>query len=89
VSSEAVKLFRLGCAPEAWDDTVNWAKSKSHDLALVEKAGLIIRKSETPDARPENQDPNSQTPDPRPQTRNFYDRFRGGSCFRFATSRAG
>jgi DNA primase len=39
-----VKLFRLGYAPEAWDDTVNWAKSKSHDLALVEKAGLILRK---------------------------------------------
>jgi DNA primase len=44
VSPEAVKLFRLGYAPEAWDDTVNWAKSKSHDLALVEKAGLILRK---------------------------------------------
>ena len=45
VSPEAVKLFRLGYAPDAWDDTVNWAKSKSHDLELVEKAGLIIRKS--------------------------------------------
>jgi DNA primase len=44
VSPEAVKLFRLGCAPDAWDDTVNWAKSKNHDLALVEKAGLILRK---------------------------------------------
>lgn len=44
VTDEAVKLFRLGCAPEAWDDTVNWAKSKGHDLALVEQAGLIIRK---------------------------------------------
>ena len=38
------KLFRLGYAPAAWDDTVNWAKSKHYDLALVEKAGLIIRK---------------------------------------------
>jgi len=47
VSEEAVKLFRLGAAPDAWDDTVNWAKSKDHDLALVEKAGLIIRKEET------------------------------------------
>src|SRR5271170_4748148 len=27
VSVEAVKLFRLGAAPEVWDDTVNWAKS--------------------------------------------------------------
>ncbi len=44
VSAEAIKLFRIGCAPELWDDTVNWAKSKGHDLALVEKAGLILRK---------------------------------------------
>jgi DNA primase len=81
VSPEAVKLFRLGYAPDAWDDTVNWAKSKSHDLALVEKAGLIIHKSETPDARPETQDTKSQTPDPRRQTRNYYDRFRGRLMF--------
>ena len=47
VSAEAVKLFRLGAAPEVWDDTVNWAKSKGHDLALVEKAGLILRKEGT------------------------------------------
>jgi DNA primase len=45
VSPEAVKLFRLGYAPDAWDDTVNWAKSKNHDLTLVEKAGLIIQKA--------------------------------------------
>jgi DNA primase len=47
VSNDAIKLFRLGAAPELWDDTVNWAKSKSYDLPLVEKAGLIIRKEET------------------------------------------
>lgn len=46
VPPEAVKLFRLGYAPEAWDDTVNWAKSKGHDLATVEQAGLIIRKDD-------------------------------------------
>jgi DNA primase len=44
VPPEAVKLFRLGAAPDLWDDTVNWAKSKDHDLPLVEKAGLILRK---------------------------------------------
>ena len=44
VSAEAVKLFRIGCAPDLWDDTVNWAKSKGHELALAEKAGLILRK---------------------------------------------
>lgn len=47
VSDEAVKLFRLGAAPESWDDTVNWAKSKGHDFAVVEQAGLIIKKEET------------------------------------------
>jgi DNA primase len=47
VSAEAIKLFRIGAAPELWDDTVNWARSKKFDLATVEKAGLIIRKEET------------------------------------------
>src|SRR5207249_10958690 len=44
VSEEAIKLFRLGYAPEVWDDTVNWARSKGHDLTVIEKAGLILRK---------------------------------------------
>lgn len=46
VAPEAVKRFRLGYAPEAWDDTVNWARSKNFDLALVEQAGLIVHKDE-------------------------------------------
>ncbi len=47
VSGDAIKLFRIGAAPDTWDDTVNWAKSKDYPLDLVEKAGLIIRKEET------------------------------------------
>jgi DNA primase len=47
VSAEAVKEFRLGAAPESWDDTVNWAKSKGFPAELCEQAGLIIRKEET------------------------------------------
>lgn len=47
VTEEAVELFRLGFAPDAWDDTVNWAKSKGFDAAVAEQAGLIIRKPET------------------------------------------
>jgi len=73
VSPEAVKLFRLGAAPDAWDDTVNWAKSKGHELPLVEQAGLIIQK--TGDAHaPQPRTPNSQL-------RNYYDRFRGRLMF--------
>ena len=44
VPEEAVGIFRLGCAPDAWDDTVNWARAKGHDLSIVEQAGLILRK---------------------------------------------
>jgi DNA primase len=44
IAEEAVKRFRLGYAPEAWDDSVNWSKAKGYDLALVEQAGLILRK---------------------------------------------
>lgn len=44
VSDASIRAFRLGCAPEAWDDTVNWAKGKGYDLASMEKAGLVLRK---------------------------------------------
>jgi DNA primase len=44
VSQEAIEHFRLGYAPDLWDDTVNWGKSKQHELTLVEQAGLILRK---------------------------------------------
>jgi DNA primase len=47
VAAEAVKEFRIGAAPEAWDDTVNWAKAKGFPAELCEQAGLIIRKEET------------------------------------------
>ena len=47
VGAEAIGLFRLGCAPDAWDDTVNWGASKAYEPALLEKAGLILRKEET------------------------------------------
>jgi len=44
VSDEAVRLFRLGYAPDTWDDTVNWARSKGFEPALLEQSGLVIRK---------------------------------------------
>jgi DNA primase len=42
ISPEAVRRFRLGYAPLAWDDTVNWARSKGYDLTVVEAAGLVV-----------------------------------------------
>src|SRR5262245_13274523 len=46
VSDEAAQLFRLGYAPDAWDDTVNWSRSRGYEIATVEKAGLVINNPE-------------------------------------------
>jgi DNA primase len=82
VSAEAIKLFRIGAAPESWDDTVNWARSKKFDLATVEKAGLIIAKEI--DAAPSTPDADASA-DPaaghRPSAVRYYDRFRGRLMF--------
>src|SRR5665213_3563184 len=97
VSADAIKLFRIGAAPESWDDTVNWARSKKFDLDTVEKAGLIIRKGSAPvpgaavDA-PSTANANDEASfathegaraplDQKFETRNFYDRFRGRLMF--------
>jgi DNA primase len=95
VSEEAIKLFRLGAAPDAWDDTVNWAKSKGHDLETVEKAGLIIQKarggSQESEVRSQESGVGSQKAEDGSQKsedgssvsgfRRYYDRFRGRLMF--------
>ena len=81
VSAEAVKLFRIGAAPDAWDDTVNWAKSKNYEPALVEKAGLIIQRSEVRSQKPEIESAKSGLRPPASDIRHYYDRFRGRLIF--------
>ncbi len=44
ISPEAIKLFRLGYAPDDWEDSVNWARSKKLDLEVVLQSGLIAKK---------------------------------------------
>lgn len=46
VPDDAIRLFRLGFAPDAWDDTLNWGKSRGFEPALLEQAGLVIRREE-------------------------------------------
>ncbi|MDD5141421.1 MAG: DNA primase [Verrucomicrobiales bacterium] len=75
VSAEAIKLFRLGAAPDAWDDTVNWAKSKNYDLPLVEKAGLIIGKPVDATTSETGGEKDSKS------AIRYYDRFRGRLMF--------
>jgi len=90
VLPEAVKLFRLGAAPDLWDDTVNWAKSKDHDPNLIEKAGLIIRKTGSASASDaavdaastaKADDEASSATREGARTPHFYDRFRGRLMF--------
>jgi len=88
VSEEAIKQFNIGAAPDSWDDTVNWAKSKGHSLEMMEKAGLIIAKMEDAGQRVEDRGQRTEdggpTSDLRPPTsvpRRYYDRFRGRLMF--------
>src|SRR5688572_30000901 len=46
VPEDAIKRFRLGYAPDLWDDTVNWARSKGHPLPLIQQGGLIIERDQ-------------------------------------------
>jgi DNA primase len=39
-----VREFRIGMAPASWDDTVNWARSKSLDVDLLAQAGLVVKR---------------------------------------------
>jgi DNA primase len=90
VSAEAVKLFRLGAAPDLWDDTVNWAKSKDYDFDLVEKAGLIVKKAgstpvsgaavDTPPTTGADDEALSATHEGA-RAPHYYDRFRGRLMF--------
>jgi DNA primase len=44
VHPDAIREFRIGAAPESWDDTVNWATAKGFSPELCETAGLILRR---------------------------------------------
>src|SRR5208283_6125077 len=73
VGEEAMKVFRLGAAPELWDETVNWARGRKFDLATVEKAGLIIAKQLDASSTVES-DENSQSAIRNPQSAvRYYD----------------
>jgi DNA primase len=81
VSAEAIKLFRIGVAPESWDDTVNWARSKKFDLATVEKAGLIIAKETGNAPAPDGGEIPQSAIGNRQSAIRYYDRFRGRLMF--------
>lgn len=42
ISEETIKKFKIGYAPDGWDNILNFFKKKNIDGALLEKAGLAI-----------------------------------------------
>lgn len=42
VGLEAIKKFKIGCAPDAWETLVNFLKTKGVEASLAEKAGLAV-----------------------------------------------
>ena len=44
ISPKVIKELRLGFALDSWDSLINYLRSKGLNLALIEKAGLLISK---------------------------------------------
>jgi DNA primase len=42
IGDEAIKRFRIGCAPDAWEGLLNFARAKGVAVDILEKAGLAI-----------------------------------------------
>lgn len=47
LSKETVEEFLIGYAPDRWDAVLNWAQKKKYRTEQIEKAGLILKKSNT------------------------------------------
>lgn len=45
VSEEIIRRFQLGLAPGTWDGLLNTMKKKGYSPQLIEKAGLVIKRS--------------------------------------------
>jgi DNA primase len=44
ISQETIKMFRLGYAPEGWNNINNFFQKKKISFGIVEKAGLIVKR---------------------------------------------
>jgi DNA primase len=44
ISEDSIKRFKIGCAIDSWDSLLKHLKGKGHSEALIEKAGLIVKK---------------------------------------------
>jgi len=46
ITREVAEDFMIGYAPEGWDFTSNWARTKNYPAAKLELAGLVVKRTE-------------------------------------------
>jgi len=85
ITDETRKAFRIGLAPEGWQNLADYLRAKKYPDALIEKAGLI-KQRETRDSRLETGNTVSQVSSLKSPVSGFYDRFRGRIMFPISDS---
>lgn len=68
VSPETRELFRIGWAPEGWQNLLNYLKTKGWNESIIEKAGFIKKRENDIKSKGDGGS-------------NYYDRFRGRVMF--------
>jgi len=46
ITREIADDFMIGYAPEGWDFTLNWARTKNYPVAKLDLAGLVVKRAE-------------------------------------------
>lgn len=80
ISDETRKHFRIGWAPEGWQNLLDYLRAKKYPDALIEKAGLIKASQKDTDM---DKDRGTQIPSSvsLSSSLRYYDRFRGRIMF--------
>jgi DNA primase len=72
INPESRESFRIGWAPEGWQNLLNYLKTKGWSEGIIEKAGFIKKREDSTDGSVKSSDKNIS---------GYYDRFRGRIMF--------
>jgi len=75
LSGDTIEEWQIGYSPESWDNTLNLLKRNNFNENEIFLAGLSVRRELAQAVKNLNNIPTNITS-------GFYDRFRGGLCFR-------
>jgi len=71
LNDESIKKFRLGYAPNGWDNIIKFLSGRGYSMEEIFQTGLLVEKNQ-------NQ---ATTTNHEPRTTNYYDRFRNRIMF--------